>query len=152
MTPTPEAIEAALDGNRPLPFDRDTAGRLVREAWIRWAETQPNPKPSWLVPYDELAEADKEADRQIGEAIARWTLIHDAAALAAADAAMEAAGWVRVPVEPTQAMLANTVDEKGTIRVLDFTTPEERGKAFLMPRYVYRAMIAARPTEEEKEG
>mgnify|MGYP000939984261 CR=1 FL=1 len=105
MTPTPEAIEAALDGNRPLPFDRDTAGRLVREAWIRWAETQPNPKPSWLVPYDELAEADKEADRQIGEAIARWTLIHDAAALAAADAAMEAAQAV---VEQARWRLAQT--------------------------------------------
>lgn len=67
-----------LNGNRPLPWDRDTLGRMVREAWVRWAETQPSPKPSWLVPYEELAEPDKEADRQIGEAIARWTLIGDA--------------------------------------------------------------------------
>lgn len=71
-----------LDGNRPLPFDRDQLGRFVREAWVRWAETQPSPKPSWLVPYDELAESDKEADRQIGEAVARWTLIGDAASFA----------------------------------------------------------------------
>lgn len=70
-----------LDGNRPIPYDRDTLGRMVREAWVRWAEMQPSPKPSWLVPYDELAEPDKEADRQIGEAIARWTLIGDAARL-----------------------------------------------------------------------
>lgn len=50
-------------------FDqRDDGGRVVREAWVRWALTQPNPKPSWLVPYDELSEADKEADRQIFEA------------------------------------------------------------------------------------
>ncbi|WP_218779327.1 hypothetical protein, partial [Paraburkholderia caledonica] len=35
---------------------------------------QPNPKPSWLAPYDELNEADKEADRQIGEAVAHWAL------------------------------------------------------------------------------
>jgi hypothetical protein len=68
-----------LDGNRPLPFDRDQLGRFVREAWVRWALTQPDPKPSWLVPYDELSEPDKEADRQIGETIARWTLIGDAA-------------------------------------------------------------------------
>jgi hypothetical protein len=68
-----------LDGNRPLPFSRDELGRMVREAWVRWAETQPDPKPSWLVPYDELAEPDKEADRQIGESVARWTLIGDAA-------------------------------------------------------------------------
>jgi hypothetical protein len=50
--------------------ERDRLGRLVREAWVNWARTQPNPKPSWLVPYDDLSEADKEADRQIGEAIA----------------------------------------------------------------------------------
>jgi hypothetical protein len=57
-----------------LPIDRDTLGRMVREAWVRWAQTQPDPKPSWLQPYDELAEPDKEADRQIGEAIATWTV------------------------------------------------------------------------------
>jgi hypothetical protein len=83
-----EAIENAIrsvvathsmDGSRSLPFDRDTLGRFVREAWVRWAETQPEPKSSWLVPYDELSEPDKEADRQIGEAVARWTLIGDAA-------------------------------------------------------------------------
>ncbi len=68
-----------LNGNRPLPFDREQLGRMVREAWVDWARTQPNPKPSWLVPYDELSEPDKEADRQIGERIARWTLIGDAA-------------------------------------------------------------------------
>jgi len=54
-------------------------GRMVREAWVRWAQMQPSPKPSWLLPYDDLSEPDKEADRQIGETIARWTLIHDAA-------------------------------------------------------------------------
>ena len=67
------------DGNRALPFSRDEVGRMVREAWVRWAQTQSNPKPSWLVAYSELSEADKEADRQIGEAIAQWTLIFDAA-------------------------------------------------------------------------
>ena len=73
----------ATDGGRPLPFDRDTLGRMVREAWVRWAQTQTNPKTSWLVPYEELTEPDKEADRQIGEAVARWTLIGDAAAMSA---------------------------------------------------------------------
>lgn len=66
------------NGARSLPFDRDTLGRFVRNAWIRWARQQPNPKPSWLVSYDELDEADKEADRHIGESVARWTLIGDA--------------------------------------------------------------------------
>jgi hypothetical protein len=49
--------------------DRDILGRVVREAWVRWARAQPDPKPSWLVPYDELSETDKEADRQIAEAV-----------------------------------------------------------------------------------
>ena len=71
--------DEAANGNRALPYDRDQLGRFVREAWVRWAETQPNPKPSWLLPYDDLGEPDKEADRQIGEAVARWALIGDAA-------------------------------------------------------------------------
>ena len=75
-----ERSEAAIDdGNRPLPFERDELGRMVREAWVRWATVQPDPKPSWLIPYEQLPESDKEADRQIGEAVARWTLIGDAA-------------------------------------------------------------------------
>jgi len=71
-------FNASLDGNRPLPCNRDSLGRMVREAWVRWAKTRPDPKPSWLVPYDELSEPDKEADRQIGETVARWTLAMDA--------------------------------------------------------------------------
>lgn len=81
-TPAPVASGAGgekCNGARPLPFSRDDLGRFVREAWVRWAETQPDPKPSWLIPFDQLAEPDKEADRQIGEAVARWTLIGDAA-------------------------------------------------------------------------
>ena len=78
-------VQKGHDGAPPVPYDRDTLGRFVREAWVRWAETQPTPKPSWLLPYDELSEADKEADRQIGEAVARWTLIGDAASAALVD-------------------------------------------------------------------
>jgi hypothetical protein len=62
------------DGAGMTEADRDFLGRLVRQAWVQWAETQPNPKASWLAPYDDLSEPDREADRQIGEAIARWTL------------------------------------------------------------------------------
>lgn len=48
---------------------RERLGMRVREVWIEWAKTQPNPKPSWLVPWDQLGEPDKEADRCIGAAL-----------------------------------------------------------------------------------
>lgn len=47
----------------------DDLGRVVREAWVTWARTQVEPKPSWLVPWDELSGKDKEADRYIGRAV-----------------------------------------------------------------------------------
>lgn len=50
-----------------------------------------------------------------------------------------------MPEEPTPEMLQSTVDANGRVRVLDFTKPEERGEAFLMPRFTYRAMLAAAP-------
>jgi hypothetical protein len=46
--------------------ERDRLGRIVRDLWISWAESQPNPKPSWLVPYDQLSDTYKEADIVIG--------------------------------------------------------------------------------------
>ena len=49
---------------------RDYLGLVVRRAWITWATQQPNPKSDLLIPYDLLSEADKEGDRQIGEAVA----------------------------------------------------------------------------------
>lgn len=64
-------IKAALT---QLPYSRDVLGMLVREAWVDWAKEQPNPKPHWLTPYKDLSESDKEADRRIGERVARVTL------------------------------------------------------------------------------
>jgi hypothetical protein len=55
-------------------IEREALGRLVREVWIEWAREQPNPKPSWLVPWDELSERDREVDRRIGERLAATTL------------------------------------------------------------------------------
>lgn len=51
-------------------INRDQLGELVRLAWVEWAHEQPDPKPSWLVPWAGLSETDKEADRRIGEFIA----------------------------------------------------------------------------------
>lgn len=44
-------------------------GRRVREVWVRWAEKQPNPKPSWLLNYDAITPAEQDADDCIGMAI-----------------------------------------------------------------------------------
>jgi hypothetical protein len=46
---------------------REQAGRNVRAIWIEWAREQPAPKPSWLTPWEELTEPEKEVDRRIGE-------------------------------------------------------------------------------------
>ena len=50
--------------------DREFLGRIVRSAWVAWAKEQPVPKQSWLLPWAELSESQKEADRRIGEAVA----------------------------------------------------------------------------------
>ncbi len=65
----PSSYDGPMIGNSAARPSRELLGRLVREAWVRWARTQQNPKPSWLVPYDELSEPDKEADRHIGESV-----------------------------------------------------------------------------------
>jgi hypothetical protein len=74
-------IVSVVEHRKPLPMGREHLGREVRTAWVRWAELQPHPKPSWLAPYDKLAEPDKEADRLIGEYIAlgvlQWFVIND---------------------------------------------------------------------------
>jgi hypothetical protein len=63
-TPDPRTMEERTEAAR-----RDALGRQVREAWVEWAREQPLIKPSWVVPYDELSEPDKEADRRIGDAL-----------------------------------------------------------------------------------
>lgn len=50
-------------------IDREELGRVVREVWMEWAREQPDPKPSWLTPWDGLSEPDREVDRRIGEAL-----------------------------------------------------------------------------------
>lgn len=54
------------------PLARDELGQVVRLSWIRWAAQQAAPKPSWLLPWANLDEPSREADRQIGEALLRY--------------------------------------------------------------------------------
>lgn len=63
-----EAEREVLRGSRAaLESDRELLGMIVRDVWITWAQEQPVVKPSWLVPWDQLSEPDKEVDRRIGE-------------------------------------------------------------------------------------
>lgn len=48
---------------------RELVGRLVRQAWLEWAREQPGPKPSWLLPWEELDDGQREADMRIGAAL-----------------------------------------------------------------------------------
>lgn len=49
---------------------REQRGRRVREVWVRWAAEQPDPKSSWLTPWEDLDEGQREVDMRIGEALA----------------------------------------------------------------------------------
>jgi hypothetical protein len=97
----------------PTDDEREALGRRVREVWVEWAQEQAEPKPSWLVPWDELGPADREVDMRIGEALAgfrRQGPITDAQ-VEAASVAMYRAGagryanmvaigrWMRVALE-----------------------------------------------------
>lgn len=61
--------EVGVDSLSDRFWSGPTLGRVVRQAWVEWAETQPDPKPSWLVSYDQLSDADKQADMKIGCAV-----------------------------------------------------------------------------------
>ena len=49
--------------------NREDGGRLVREAWVRWARQQPAPKPHHLLPWEGLSDPLREADQMIWEEI-----------------------------------------------------------------------------------
>lgn len=51
-------------------LDRERLGRIVRAMWVEWASGEPDPKESWLIPWEVLDERYREVDRQIGEAVA----------------------------------------------------------------------------------
>lgn len=51
-------------------MSRESRGRLVREIWVAWAREQPDPKPSWLLGWDEIDAGQREVDMRIGESVA----------------------------------------------------------------------------------
>jgi hypothetical protein len=66
-----------VDNEGAAPVDsvtRDLLGQLVRHVWVEWAKEQPNPKASWLLPWEKLSDADREVDRRIGAVLFRLGL------------------------------------------------------------------------------
>lgn len=51
-------------------LNRETLGQWVRAAWAAYCKELPNPKPEWLLPWDECPEWTREVDRRIGEFVA----------------------------------------------------------------------------------
>lgn len=49
---------------------REELGRLVRAVWTEWAGEQPDPKPSWLLPWEALDAGQREVDMRIGATVA----------------------------------------------------------------------------------
>jgi hypothetical protein len=47
----------------------EALGRIVREAWVEWAREQPDPKPHWLVGWDDLDAGQREVDVRIARAV-----------------------------------------------------------------------------------
>lgn len=53
---------------------------------MKWARTQPEPKPSWLLTWSKIDNGQREVDMQIGEAVAKDVLRHAARQILALDA------------------------------------------------------------------
>lgn len=62
IAPAPGLLASTID-------ERDMLGQHVRKVWVAWAREQPDPKPSWLLPWEQLSEPDREVDRRIGETL-----------------------------------------------------------------------------------
>jgi hypothetical protein len=66
----PHTLKAGMELVFPEVTGRESLGALVREVWIEWAQEQPEPKPSWLTPWGELDEGQREVDMRIGATVA----------------------------------------------------------------------------------
>jgi hypothetical protein len=63
-----------MDPERVAESLAEHLGRVVREAWVEWAKEQPDPKPSWLIPWEQLSESQREVDMRIGLTVAKELL------------------------------------------------------------------------------
>lgn len=69
--PAADLDDGEYEALRAIGLLAEDRGRLVRGVWIDWARRQPNPKPSWLIGWDDLDQGQREVDILIGEEVAR---------------------------------------------------------------------------------
>lgn len=67
-------LSASSSNSKPFlePHEREELGQVIRNAWVRWASRQANPKASHVVPWRDLPELDKEADRCIADELVAY--------------------------------------------------------------------------------
>ena len=102
------------NGNRAVSVSREDLGRIVREVWVKYAESKPNPPAHHLTPWESLDYDNKEVDRLIGERVARIVLIADAASTVFTDPAAILAAHdaeVRKPLEAERERLVLALEE-----------------------------------------
>jgi hypothetical protein len=66
-----EGPPGATEEPEPLHITepRELVGRLVRQVWVEWARERPDAKPSWLLPWEDLDDGQREVDMRIGAAL-----------------------------------------------------------------------------------
>jgi hypothetical protein len=77
LTTRPE--KSRVHAGASSPDGSEALGRLVREVWVTYVrDTIPDPKPSWVAPWDDLDGFQREAHMRIGHAVANYALTENA--------------------------------------------------------------------------
>ena len=61
-----EPVPPVPEGERE---SRRQRGKRVREIWVAWARESPDPKPSWIAPWEDLPVMEQEVDMRIGDGL-----------------------------------------------------------------------------------
>ena len=122
-----DMIVSALNAFLPVPLQpgdpaepREAVGALVRQIWVEWAREQPDPKPSWLLSWEQLDAGQREVDMRIGTAL--FTAGQRATTTARVELDVLRAELVRVlalkPGVPDSVIVAETESIAGQLRDL----------------------------------
>ena len=76
-----DALLEKLKNVASVKIDADYLGQIVRNVWVRWAKEQPDCKPEWIAPWEDLPERIKDVDRRIGEEVELVVKLYIAAML-----------------------------------------------------------------------